>query len=364
MFHIVVVRPRPNAKLGPELLMAHGSLLARESTSGRFLAYGPLLHSPDRKRPATLILAVGDREELAELIASSPYMKAGQADWEILTPEDLGEVDDELGDLLVARAQTLATATAPDTGNEWSGDELRGLRFLPGRGGDLAAALAGRSYEQGAQRIGLALLTAFASGTPTAALVEQTRLCVAALRERGWTGDDLLARELAEAIGDPGGGEEMTSWLRTWPLTPIAVDLEMLASELDGDPRQGSGYVDVTTGDVYPPGVLDYDPPSFLDEDSDDWDPDRVIAFEPESRLGYRDMENFAFTVTDPRLENRLLRALDGRGAFRRFRDELEDLPEEYLERWYVFKDERQYGRARDYLASKGYRPALGVGAV
>jgi hypothetical protein len=51
-----------------------------------------------------------------------------------------------------------------------------------------------------------------------------------------------------------------------------------------------------------------------------------------------------------------LQRAIHGRGAFRRFRDMLEDHPDE-LSRFHRFADEHQRGRARRSLADHGLRP-------
>lgn len=72
------------------------------------------------------------------------------------------------------------------------------------------------------------------------------------------------------------------------------------------------------------------------------------------SRDGYRDMERFIQTVSDPDRADRLDIAITGRGAFRRFKDVLARWPGE-LERWYSFSAERQCGRARAWLADAGY---------
>ena len=53
-----------------------------------------------------------------------------------------------------------------------------------------------------------------------------------------------------------------------------------------------------------------------------------------------------------------MARALEGRGAFRRFRDELTRWPD-IEDRWYVYSAERRRGRARAWLAAEGFTPAL-----
>ena len=65
-------------------------------------------------------------------------------------------------------------------------------------------------------------------------------------------------------------------------------------------------------------------------------------------------MELFIGTVADPERADRLAIAIDGRGAFRRFKDVLGRWPGE-IERWYAFSEERQRGRARAWLAGAGY---------
>ena len=69
-----------------------------------------------------------------------------------------------------------------------------------------------------------------------------------------------------------------------------------------------------------------------------------------------RDMERFTAGVEDPDITARLEGALDGRGAFRRFRNQLTEWPE-LQSRWYAYSADRQRGRARAWLAAEGYTP-------
>lgn len=71
---------------------------------------------------------------------------------------------------------------------------------------------------------------------------------------------------------------------------------------------------------------------------------------------GYSDMELFIATVEDPDIADRLKIAISGKGAFRRFKDVLSRWPEE-LQRYFLFANERQLGRARAWLAAAGYSP-------
>jgi hypothetical protein len=224
----------------------------------------------------------------------------------------------------------------------WEREALRRLRA-----GDLAVLLEGRPLAPVLQHAGQALLTSGGAGDN--GLVHR---CVAALRDRDAAGDDILAMELQAMLGEPVTSEQLS-----WPLTPVPVALDVLGGFLDGDPLQGDGAVDLLTGNVYPPGSLDLDPPEELDEDSESFDPDRWLRFQPESGAAYHDMVDFAVDLPEGRCRERLFEALDGRGAFRRFRNVLHD--DAYaiqLTRWTLFQDERELGRAREWLALAGYR--------
>lgn len=64
------------------------------------------------------------------------------------------------------------------------------------------------------------------------------------------------------------------------------------------------------------------------------------IKIEPaSSREQYKWMERFVATVTDEALRERLVIAIDGKGAFRRFKDVLLNYPAE-RERWFTYRGE------------------------
>jgi hypothetical protein len=64
-------------------------------------------------------------------------------------------------------------------------------------------------------------------------------------------------------------------------------------------------------------------------------------------------MAVFAETVKSKSLREKLSLALDGKGAFRRFRSVLNDHPDE-LERWYKFKDDWMREEAIQWLITNG----------
>jgi hypothetical protein len=72
-----------------------------------------------------------------------------------------------------------------------------------------------------------------------------------------------------------------------------------------------------------------------------------------ESYEGYGDMQDFIATVEDERIAELLEVAINGKGAFRRFKDVLLHYPEE-RERWFKFKDDRMQERALEWLGEIG----------
>jgi len=138
------------------------------------------------------------------------------------------------------------------------------------------------------------------------------------------------------------------------------VDLGAIAEALEDQSYEHSWWLDPATGevqfwsqDVVEEGV---EHPEELD-----WIPISAIG----SREGYRDMEDFIARVRDPRARDLLERAIEGRGAFRRFKDTLFEFPG-LREAWFAFRDARLERRAVEWLVDErlvdeaGARRALG----
>jgi hypothetical protein len=175
---------------------------------------------------------------------------------------------------------------------------------------------------------------------------ELARNLVVALRQRGWDGDDELADQLDALLGS--GPATI--------LRALHVDLEELAAILEGDPLTAGGRIDIRTGEVWPHAAIEYALETGKEDEDTAVDPERWLPVHGEgSREGYRDMELFIASVEHPGHAERLRIAIKGRGAFRRFKDELARSPGE-LERWHGLAEERQRGRARSWLAAAGYR--------
>ena len=225
--------------------------------------------------------------------------------------------------------------------SQWDPAEVTALRAgVYNADGSVVGVVRGRLTEQVLQLAGDGLLDALAKDVEGA--VDLAAQCAAALRERCWDGDEELADQLQAALG-----RGATPLLRSLP-----VDLEELASLLEGDPLCGGGRIDLRSGVCWPYGV------GYGEDDEDDDDQDRWLHVAPlGSREGYRDMELFIATVDDPAIADRLRIAITRKSPFRRFKDVLSRWPQQ-LERYYLLSNERQRGRARAWLAAEGFRPA------
>lgn len=236
--------------------------------------------------------------------------------------------------------------------------DLRGAIYT-GDGHAAMSAIERRPDLDTPQYVGDGLRLALAQGITGA--TERAREQIALLRNRDLDGDEDLAIEL----------EAMLGLAQAPALRDLPVDLDDLSLALEGDPLLTGGRLDLRSGDVQQIGPL-YES-DFFDEigetedgeadwadDLEDGQPDdRWLRFDSlGSRPGFRDMAEFLATVADERLANRLDRALGGRGAFRRFKDELADAPDE-LARFHRVTDDRRRGRARQWLAESGLRPGL-----
>jgi hypothetical protein len=197
--------------------------------------------------------------------------------------------------------------------------------------------------EDALQLLGDGLAAALAQHVEGAA--ELALAYAGALRERGFYGDDDLADHLEALAGKRAPP----------PLVPLPVDLDELASVLEGGPIDGGGRIDRQTGEVWHRAAVEYALEIGEEDEETAEDPDRWLFVWCEgSHEGYRDMALFIETVADPERADCLGIAIDGRGAFRRFKDVLGRWPGE-IERWYAFSEERQRGRARAWLAGAGY---------
>ena len=130
----------------------------------------------------------------------------------------------------------------------------------------------------------------------------------------------------------------------------LKIDLDELYDAMENSSYEVEYYLDLETGEIL-----------FVSEGMDDEETgklkiqigEELDRYEPipkaESYEGYRDMQAFIATVEDDHLSELLEVAINGKGAFRRFKDVLLHYPEE-RERWFKFKDDRMEERALEWL--------------
>lgn len=127
------------------------------------------------------------------------------------------------------------------------------------------------------------------------------------------------------------------------------VRLRDLAEGLEDHSPETSWWFDPNTGASEP-----YIDPGSAEFEDDHPEERGLIRIEPiPSREAYADMEDFTGRVRDPRTRDRLERAIAGRGAFRRFKDALYELPD-LRQSWFAFHDARMERRAIEWLADQG----------
>jgi hypothetical protein len=130
----------------------------------------------------------------------------------------------------------------------------------------------------------------------------------------------------------------------------LNIDLDGLCSAMEDSSPEHNYYLDLNTGEILL--VSDY-----MDDEENrslrrriEEDPEHYERIQRvESYEGYQDMENFISTLEDEYLTELLERAINGKGAFRRFKDVLLRYPEE-RERWSRFKGEAMRQRAIEWL--------------
>jgi hypothetical protein len=142
----------------------------------------------------------------------------------------------------------------------------------------------------------------------------------------------------------------------------VPVNWDDLEMALTANPGEWSCYLDLRTGEVQmlPVDRLGADP-DWPSEDEIDAgvDAGHLVHVEPlGSSVEYGWMAEFGATVGDARLRDRLEVALQGRGAFRRFKNALLDFPAE-RGRWFAFRAERLRAAAREWLAKQGIEPTI-----
>jgi hypothetical protein len=133
----------------------------------------------------------------------------------------------------------------------------------------------------------------------------------------------------------------------------VPVDWEALEDAFENNAPEVHSYLHLTTGEVL--RVVDgvADPQMHIRIASDG----NYVRIDPvSSREQYRWMERFIPMVEEGDLRDKLTQAIDGKGAFRRFKDVLMSFGPE-RERWFVFRSERLRTFMEAWLAAHAIRP-------
>jgi hypothetical protein len=148
-------------------------------------------------------------------------------------------------------------------------------------------------------------------------------------------------------------GERPSSGAPSGPIRDVPVDWEALEDAFENNAPEVHSYLHLTTGEVL--RVVDgvADPQMHVRIASDG----NYLRIDPvSSREQYRWMERFIPMVDDTELRGKLTQAIDGKGAFRRFKDVLMSYATD-RERWFAFRSERLRTFMEAWLSAHAIKP-------
>lgn len=135
-------------------------------------------------------------------------------------------------------------------------------------------------------------------------------------------------------------------------LREVLIAWEALEDAFENNAPEVHSYLNVENGDVL--RIVDgiAEPATHVRIAADSG----YLRVEPvSSREQYRWMERFIATVEDPELQAKLAASIDGKGAFRRFKDVLMGYAVD-RERWFAFRSERLRTAIEVWLESHGLK--------
>jgi hypothetical protein len=148
-------------------------------------------------------------------------------------------------------------------------------------------------------------------------------------------------------------GENPTTDNQTATPRDVPVDWEALEDAFENNAPEVHSYLHLKSGEVLRvvDGIADPEMHSRIASDTE------YMRVEPvSSREQYRWMERFIPLVEEGELRQKLLGAIDGKGAFRRFKDVLMGHVQE-RERWFAFRSERLRVFMEAWLGAHALRP-------
>jgi hypothetical protein len=121
-------------------------------------------------------------------------------------------------------------------------------------------------------------------------------------------------------------------------MQPITINWSDLEIAFERNSPEQESFLDLENGDLL--SIAEGEPDAAARRARVSNNPERYLRVDPaSSREQYRWMERFVGAVADQPLRERLLVAIDGKGAFRRFKDVLLAFPAE-RERWFAYRSE------------------------
>lgn len=155
--------------------------------------------------------------------------------------------------------------------------------------------------------------------------------------QSGGSSEESMPNHESSGAEPQSGGTASEPGAVTGPLRDVPVDWEALEDAFENNAPEVHSYLHLGTGDVLRivDGVADPQMHARIAGDA------TYLRIDPvSSREQYRWMERYIPMVEDPDLQRKLTQAIDGKGAFRRFKDVLmAHAPER--ERWFSFRSER-----------------------
>jgi len=142
---------------------------------------------------------------------------------------------------------------------------------------------------------------------------------------------------------------------------PIRIDASEFLYALDSHDPETEHYLDLQTGEIVTAtwGAFLSDEPEYAELEAVRDDQERYRLIEPvPSREGWRWMQDFAEGVSDARVQERLLDAIHGSGAFGRFKRVLSSYPE-VRAAWFRFHEEQLLEYAREWLHNESIEAEL-----
>jgi Uncharacterised protein family (UPF0158) len=135
-------------------------------------------------------------------------------------------------------------------------------------------------------------------------------------------------------------------------LREVPIAWESLEDAFENNAPEVHSYLNLETGDVVRivDGIAEPSTHARIAAD-----PGYLRVDPVSSREQYRWMERFIVTIEEPELRKKLVGAIDGKGAFRRFKDVLMAFPID-RERWFAFRSERLRIAIESWLEAHGLR--------